>query len=322
MLQSDLKPQVIDEANSIFQQPWWLDAVAPGNWDVVEVKKGGSIIARLPFVLQQGPLGLRLLVTPKLTHTLGPWLKPQEGKYTSVLSHQKELLSRLIDGLPNFDLYAQKFHYSVTNWLPFYWRGFQQTTFYTYVIEDLSDLDSVFGAFDKSSRYEIRKAARQLSVRSDYDLDVLWKMVSLTFERQGKKVPYTFEYLQRIDDACVQQNARRILFAEDAKGRVHSALYLIWDKNSAYYLIGGADPELRSSGSSSLLIWEAIQFAATVTSRFDFEGSMVESIERFFRGFGAQQKPYFYVTKSNSLFTNEIFVKAAMKLPFLRRIIQ
>ena len=239
-----------------------------------------------------------------------------------MLSHQKELLSRLIDGLPNFDLYAQKFHYSVTNWLPFYWRGFQQTTFYTYVIEDLSDLDSVFGAFDKSSRYEIRKAARQLSVRSDYDLDVLWKMVSLTFERQGKKVPYTFEYLQRIDDACVQQNARRILFAEDAKGRVHSALYLIWDKNSAYYLIGGADPELRSSGSSSLLIWEAIQFAATVTSRFDFEGSMVESIERFFRGFGAQQKPYFYVTKSNSLFTNEIFVKAAMKLPFLRRIIQ
>src|SRR5262245_26720571 len=50
----------------------------------------------------------------------------------------------------------------------------------------------------------------------------------------------------------------------------------------------------------SLLIWEAIQFSAKVTKRFDFEGSMVESIERFFRAFGARQVPYFSVKKVSS----------------------
>ena len=61
--------------------------------------------------------------------------------------------------------------------------------------------------------------------------------------------------------------------------------------------MGGADPELRNSGATSLLMWEAIQFAATVTKKFDFEGSMIESVERFVRAFGARQIPYFQITR-------------------------
>ncbi len=59
--------------------------------------------------------------------------------------------------------------------------------------------------------------------------------------------------------------------------------------------MSGSDPDLRSSGALSLLMHEAIQFAATVTQRFDFEGSMHEPIERFFRNFGATPKQYFQV---------------------------
>lgn len=59
----------------------------------------------------------------------------------------------------------------------------------------------------------------------------------------------------------------------------------------------GADPRYRSSGAASLTMWEAIKFAATVTKRFDFEGSMIEPIEQFFRSFGAVQKPYFTISK-------------------------
>jgi hypothetical protein len=92
-----------------------------------------------------------------------------------------------------------------------------------------------------------------------------------------------------------------MLFAQDAQGRLHAAAYIVWDEQAAYYLMGGADPELRTSGATSLLMWEAIKFASTVTQTFDFEGSMIESIERFFRAFGAKQKRYFRVSKTNSL---------------------
>ena len=72
----------------------------------------------------------------------------------------------------------------------------------------------------------------------------------------------------------------------DSQGRIHAASYFVYDEKCCYYLIGGGDPELRTSGASSLLMWEGIKFASTVSGSFDFEGSMIEPIERFFRAFG------------------------------------
>lgn len=66
--------------------------------------------------------------------------------------------------------------------------------------------------------------------------------------------------------------------------------------------MGGSDPDLRNSGANSLCMWEAIKFASTATKAFDFEGSMIEPVERFFRAFGARQKPYFQISKINSPF--------------------
>lgn len=147
----------------------------------------------------------------------------------------------------------------------------------------------------------MRKARKQLVVRSDLGLDRFLDLNAQTFERQGLPLPYSRELVVRLDSACREHHCSKIFFAEDAQGRVHAAAYIVWDEQAAYYLMGGADPELRSSGATSLVLWEAIQFAAGVTRTFDFEGSMIESIERYFRAFGARQKPYCRVTKANSL---------------------
>jgi hypothetical protein len=47
-------------------------------------------------------------------------------------------------------------------------------------------------------------------------------------------------------------------------------------------------------------MWEAIKFASTVTESFDFEGSMIEPVERFFRAFGARQTSYHTVSHTPS----------------------
>jgi hypothetical protein len=53
--------------------------------------------------------------------------------------------------------------------------------------------------------------------------------------------------------------------------------------------MAGSDPRFRTSGAMSLLTWEAIKYAGQVTRRFDFEGSMLRPVERFFRAFGGRQ---------------------------------
>lgn len=283
---------------SVFDSNWWLDAVAPGEWEAVEVAQGAGIVARLPFIRRQR-YGMTILSMPGLTQTLGPWLAPSKAKYANQLGQQKEWMSELIDKLPPHDYFVQNFHHSVSNWLPFYWKGFEQTTSYTYLLRDLSSMDSVWSGFRDNVKTDIKKAAKQLVVRSDLDVEKFLDVNELTFARQDKKFPYGRELVRRLDAACSERDARRIFFAEDARGRIHAVAYIIWDERAAYYLMGGADPDLRNSGASSLLLWEAIKFASTVTETFDFEGSMIEPVERFFRAFGATQVPYFRVTRAS-----------------------
>jgi len=171
---------------------------------------------------------------------------------------------------------------------------------YTYVLEDLSNLDMLWNNFQKNIRTDSRKAQKSLVVRSDLPLQDFISLNKKTFLRQGKTPSYSVDVVERIDAACGAHDCRKIFFAQDAQGRLHAAVYLVWDENSAYYLMGGGDSELRNSGATSLCMWEAIQFAGTVTKKFDFEGSMREPVERFFRAFGAAQKPYFSVTKINT----------------------
>jgi hypothetical protein len=87
----------------------------------------------------------------------------------------------------------------------------------------------------------------------------------------------------------------------------------VWDRNVSYYLMSGADPRFRSSCAGSMLIWEAVKYAATVSECFDFEGSMIESVEHFFRGFGARQVPFFQLSKSSRRMR---FLMAARQLYF------
>lgn len=286
----------------IFSRGWWLDATAgPANWDVAMVSKGGQILATMPYVARKR-FGARVVSQPPLTQKLGPWFRQGTGKQATRLAKEKEFMQALIDQLPPFDHFSQNWHYAQTNWLPFCWNGFQQTTRYTYVLQELGDIDTLWAGFDNSTRAECKKAAERyrLTVRDDLPLDVFLHLNRMTFERQGLVVPYSDDFVRGLDAACAERGCRKFFIAVDHDGKPHAGNYIVWDENSSYGLMNGSDPALRNSGAVSLCMWEVIKYASKVTKRFDFAGSMLEPIERFFRGFGATQVPYSSITKTPS----------------------
>jgi Acetyltransferase (GNAT) domain len=287
-------------AHSLFEQPWWLDAVAPGAWDAAVVVRDGEIVGRLPYVRKRR-FGLTILSQPLLTQFLGPWIKASAGKEHTRLAHEHQIATGLIDVLPPHDVFMQNVHRSMTNCLAFQWRGFSQAVRYTYVLEDLTDLDKIWADFRENIRREIRKAERSVAIRPIDDVDILIPLIRMTFQRQGLKMPYSADVVRRLDDACRARGVRRIWVAEGTDGAPHAGLFLVWDADSAYYLMGGLDPSGRASGAMSLLLWEAIKHAAQVTRRFDFEGSMLQPVERFFRAFGARQVLYAELSRGGTL---------------------
>jgi hypothetical protein len=297
-------------ASSIFQQPWWLEALAPGRWGEATVERDGAVVARLPYVVR-GRRRLRMLTMPPLTQTLGPWVVRSQAKPARALGDETALLTDLERALPQADAFLQHFSPTLLNALPFYWAGYRLELQYTYRLEGLHSEEALWDGLRGNIRREIRKARTRVEIRDDLGLDRFYAVWSKTFARQGLRPPASVAQLERLDAACAARGARAMLFACDDADRVHAVSYPVWDENAAFYLLGGADPELRNSGASSLLMWEAITRARRATDVFDFEGSMLKPVERFFRAFGARQTPYLCVSRMTRRGRTALVARAA-----------
>jgi lipid II:glycine glycyltransferase (peptidoglycan interpeptide bridge formation enzyme) len=284
----------------IFSKDWWFDAVCgEDNWDVILFEKGGEIWASWPYYKTKKTI-FNVITMPKLTQTMGIYIKyPPNQKYYKKLSWEKEIISKMIKKLPKIDMFSQKFDYSFTNWLPFYWAGFEQTTRYTYVIENL-DITDLEKNFETDIRRRRRKALKVgVEVFESNDIEKFYELNKMTFERQNITIPYSFEFVRNLYEQCKENGSVKMYFAK-YQNEVIAANFLVYDDNSVYYLLGGINPDKKDLGGMDLIQFESIKFAFENGKRFDFEGSMIESIEKYFRSFGAIQKPYFGISKTNS----------------------
>ena len=285
----------------IFSKDWWLDSVCEANgWDVVLIEKGGQVTASLPYCKTKKAI-FDIITMPKLTQTMGVYIKyPPKQKYYKRLSWEKDMMSKLIDSLPKVDMFSQNFDKCITNWLPFYWTGFEQTTRYTYVIENIT-----IEELEKNLETDIRRRRRKafkvgVEVFESDDVEKFYELNSMTFSRQGMSTPYSFEFVKKLYDICKQNDAVKMYFAKNSDGIVIAVNFLVYDENTVYYLMGGIHPDFKDLGGMDVVQFESIKFALESGRAFDFEGSMIESIEKYFRSFGAVQKPYFNITKTNS----------------------
>jgi hypothetical protein len=237
-----------------------------------------------------------------MTNRLGPLVEPTGGGNEAQLRRFDHLVGQLLDQLPPADLVRQSMHPDTLSWLPFHRRGFRVEPKVSYVIDDLGDLDAVWKGIAGRTRRVIRKAEQQLDVQRDDATDRLRTMIGLTYRRQHLDLPYDPTVLDRVVAASLSRECGAVLTAVDGNGRVHASLLCVWDDRRAWYLGGGGDPELRSSGAGSLLMWELIKHAAKHVERFDFEGSMLPAVEHYFRKFGGRQETYFQVTRISARF--------------------
>lgn len=286
----------------IFFQDWWLDAVCKnGSWDVaLAYKKDGQICGVLPYHLTKMK-GRQVIVPPMLTPQTGIWIiYPPTINHTKRFTYEKRIIEELLQQLPSVTYYVQNFSPLFRNGQPLYWLGYQNHLRYSYRLNDLHDLDSVQQKFAGRLRRTLRKAAEKVSIKVSTDLRALYTVNQKTFERQNLPVPYSFDFLKRIDAATKSRQQRTIYLATDDAGELHAGLYIVWDNDTTYNLVAGGDPNFRQSGAMQLLLWRAIQDAATRDHIFDFEGSMLENVAFSFQSYGAELTPYlrFYKPKN------------------------
>ena len=269
----------------LFAQPWWWDALAPG-WDAIVLKLPDGREAGLPYWLHHR-MGIRFLRNPHLIPYLSvigsePISSTVTEKMLKALP-QAGVVALDFDPLQAFDLVGQKVRH-------------------TRMLSLTADIEAMFSALASPLQRQIRKAERLGLGLKPCDMAEFLRLYHLSFERQGRKPAVPDEAFEAAARVCSEHKCGKILCMQDGDGRNLSALFMVYDRDRAYYLSGGSDPDHLQTGAMSALLWEAIkQSKEQGQQQFDFEGSDHPGIDRFFKHYGALQVPYLHLSKERSM---------------------
>ncbi len=280
----------------------YYQTIYGNNWDVILVEKGGVVMGIMPFIIHKNK-GFNVIRPEFLIPYQGIWINyPTNQKYNTKIGFEKEVISKIIEQLPDVALFRQQFHPNFTNWLPFYWKGYQQTTRYTFILDTSLPIDEVYANFHNNTRREIQKAEKALFIEEATSISDLYQLKVLVYkEKNNSTYPISLKTLETIYGYFSNKETGKILLAKDKDNTIHAAVFYVWDAESAYYLQGASNTKFKTSGAISLLLWEAIKRTALLNSqKFNFEGSMVENVHRYFANFGGKQVPYFEISKTNN----------------------
>jgi hypothetical protein len=299
------------EKNTIplYSQDWWLDCVCgEKQWDVILFETQGHIEAAMPFYIPYKGI----ITMPAFTQSLGIWLNPvfEDDDYSNNLYRKQQICVFFIKNLPKHKEFMQAFHYSFTDWLPFYWNKYQQYTRYNYILTNIKDKNLLWKNLNENIKRNINKAEKKhkLNIKRNIPINLFTELIIQTYKRQGEQ-PYQLSLMKKIIEMTQQRNQGDIWGAYDNKNHLYAAVFIVWHNDRAYYIAGGQKTEFSKSGSLSFARWKAINELPEQINTFDFAGSMAHGIERFFRSFGAVQIPYFVVFKGKLNLFQKIIIK-------------
>lgn len=297
---------------SIYAKTIFLDTIKKGKYVIFVVEqdndiKNNNIIGGI--ILFKNIVGI--YTNPLLVKHLGI----MHSSFTN-LNHYKqikknqEINSLIITNiLSKLNSFIFTFHPNYTNWMSFYWNGYNQTTKYTYQIDFIKQEIK----YDEKVKAPIRKAKKSKLIIRNVDVDMFIDAIEATFNIRNTKMPFSRKNLKNFIKIAEEKDILYKMGVYDVESNLHAVSAVLYDKNSSNLILNGSFPKYRKFGGNTLLIDHMIQFSKKNSKIFDFEGSMHERIENFYRGFGASLTPYFIISKNNLLTNLYIFVVNIVK---------
>jgi len=291
----------------LFMQYWWMETVCKGkSWNVALVEENSDVLAAMPYHYGRR-LGISYILMPQLTQFTGPLFFYPEGlnEYHRI-EFEKRCVDSLLEQMESVNAKMIMLHLSpkVTNWLPFYWHGYRQTTRYTYRIEDISDVHSVFEGFERSENRQkkIAKYIDKTELRFDMSPVDFAAFHSRYWKAKGQRDLLDEDFIIHVCSEAIQRDHGVIGALYDSNGCLLAARFIVYDSLCAHSLLSAADISRHKSGHTETLIYGLIRHLSGKTKSYDFEGSMNAGIEHFYRSFGATQVQYFEIYKASNIF--------------------
>jgi len=174
--------------------------------------------------------------------------------------------------------------------------GFEVREKPNFVLDISRNISDLKKELSSTRRRHINKSERELDIHFNRDRKKSFKLFRKTYLKGGLSVPEVFfEKLEK------QETGHKQILSEVYldKNLLASNLCIV-SGGVAYYLLGGVNTEIKNPHAGSYSLWNCILKAQELGAvSFNFCGSSVPGIAKFFKSFGAQQQTLLEVKKGH-----------------------
>jgi hypothetical protein len=173
-------------------------------------------------------------------------------------------------------------------------QSFSASVRYTYQV-DITCMNRAWSAMDQNHKRSVRSLQKQgYSTEVGASAKDYLRLFRATRGQENKWCLTITSYESTLRPLGLCET----VVLRDALGEPAAAVFVVFDRERAYYLLGGCRPDLGAS-ATALALWEAMNCASKVNGvkTFDLEGSMIPGVELFFRKFGGVLTPFYTVSR-------------------------
>ncbi len=253
----------------VYAYTWYLDIVAY-KWDALVLDNYKAV---MPLTGKR-KYGLNYIFQPKYTQQLGVFS-------TGIID--EELVQTFLNSIPNkfkiIDINLNTFNKTGKI------KGHVKQGI-TYEIDLISPYNSICKNYNSNTKRNIKKAVKNgVIVNKHVNLKDL-----LQLKKETSKISLTFEHLnilRSIIPFTINSNLGETYGAYNNKNELIAAVFFIKSHNKSIYLLSASTNEGKELSAMFAIIDTYIKYNSENNITLDFEGSSIESLARFYKGFGA-----------------------------------
>ena len=251
---------------------WYLDVVSPG-WEAL-VSEDYEYVMPLPL---KSRYNFPYLVQPVLTQQLG-------------IFSEKEINESIVEAfIKEIPYFSYELNLNEHNF-------YEKALIYPNFLLNLNQpFNNISASYSKNTKRNVEKASKlNLRIQQNLAEDIF---LSFYFSVDKHFLSPKQPVLENLIKKGILKGALNIYGVYSAGNKLIAGLCLLKSSVRITYLLPVSNTEGKSSAAMFLLINYLIQENAGNEIIFDFEGSQIEGVARFYSGFGAKNQPYYILKR-------------------------
>ncbi len=256
---------------------WFLDIVSPG-WEAL-ITENYDYVMPLPT---KSKYKIPYLVQPVLTQQLGIFSKNEIND---------EIVVEFVKEIP---YYSYEINLNERNFHP------KALIFPNYMLSLKQTYEDILSGYSKNNQRNLDKA-RKLKLKVKFDINIS-EFLKLYYSTAKEFKPVSQRLIEKLILVGRAEKAIRLFGVYSIDNELIAGVCLLQSNQRITYLLPVSNELGKTSSAMFLLIDELIRAEAEKDLTLDFEGSRIEGIARFYRGFGAKNHPYYILKQMRPSF--------------------